>query len=330
MSKIISENQDAWNKKSWINELVNNTKLAASLTDEYAHDVLEAVGEDYFPSLDSALADLSARTGLTASETSVIKRAALALVKEADVPESCYVCKEEEIPGNKEVPGHKLVKESPEISASTSPDVTAKGMNPGFRAYLDKKKEEKEGNKSEESSEEKKEEVASIKANKTAWFQGADEPTKEGEITSNSPKTLGYPKEVAYPHKPMETTAPGGQDSRPWEQKWFEGAATETKKVMGPKGSEFELKVDMQRIPKGEKPANASAKRLELVKQITSSQKKTKEINKQASEYSSDAQVFISKEIKHLMEDKGYTHERAVAAAMSVAREKGYKVPSEK
>ena len=95
---------------------------------------------------------------------------------------------------------------------------------------------------------------------KRAWFQGADEPTKEGEITSNSPKTLGYPKEVAYPHKPMETTAPGGQDSRPWEQKWFEGAAAETKKVMGPQGSEFKLKQEMQRIPMDEKVANAKLK----------------------------------------------------------------------
>jgi hypothetical protein len=92
---------------------------------------------------------------------------------------------------------------------------------------------------------------------KTAWFQGADEATKEGEITSNNPKTLGYPKEIAYPHKPMETTAPGGQDSRPWEQKWFEGAAAETKKVMGPQGEEFKLKQKMQRIPMDEKVANA-------------------------------------------------------------------------
>jgi len=92
---------------------------------------------------------------------------------------------------------------------------------------------------------------------KKAWFQGADEATKEGEITSNNPKTLGYPKEMAYPHKPMETTAPGGQDSRPWEQKWFEGAAAETKKVMGPQGEEFKLKQKMQRIPMDEKVANA-------------------------------------------------------------------------
>jgi hypothetical protein len=280
MSMIISENQEAWNKKSWINELVNNTKLAASLTDEYAHDMLEAVGEDYFPSLDSALADLSARTGLTASEIGVIKRAALELVKLSEIPvapAACAVCEADEVPGNKDVPGHKLVKESPEVSASTAPDVTAKGMNPGFRKYLDEQKAKKEGKEpKEEGKTEDKKEEASVKADKTAWFQGADEPTKEGEVTSNDPTKLGYPKEMGYDKKPMETTAPGGQDSRPFEQKKFEGEATETKKVMGPKGEEFALKVEMQRIPKGEKPANASARRLNEIKAIATGQKKTK------------------------------------------------------
>jgi hypothetical protein len=281
MSKIISENQEAWSKKSWINELTNNTKLAASLTDEYAHDVLEAVGEDYFPSLDSALADLSQRTGLTASEIGVIKTAALALVKATAEPATpaCSTCSvADEIPGNKEVPGHKLVKESPEgVTAASTETKTAGGMNPGFKAYLDKKKEEREGKKKEDDgeakTEEKKKEEASLKADKKAWFQGNTEPTKEGEITANDPSKLGYPKEIAYPHKPMETTAPGGQDSRPWEQKWFEGAAAETKKVMGPKGKEFELKVEMQRIPKGEKPANASARRLNELKALAGKKK---------------------------------------------------------
>lgn len=273
MSKIISENQGAWAKKSWINELVNNAKFANSLTEEYAHDVLEAVGEDYFSSLDSALADLSNRTGLTASETNEIKKVAIAMVTKADVHSPSCVC-EEEVPGNKEVPGHKLVKESPEVSASTTPDATA-GMPEHLKQYQFKKKDEKSEAKPEEGKkEEGKKEEASSKADKKAWFQGNSEPTKEGEITANDPAKLGYPKEMAYPHKPMETTAPGGQDSRPFEQKKFEGEATETKKVMGPKGSEFELKVDMQRIPKGEKPANASAKRLELVKQITATEKK--------------------------------------------------------
>lgn len=39
------------------------------------------------------------------------------------------------------------------------------------------------------------------------------------------------------------------------------------------------------------------------------------------------ANEFISKEIKHLIDDKGYSQDQAVAAAHSVAREKGYKVP---
>jgi len=46
-----------------------------------------------------------------------------------------------------------------------------------------------------------------------------------------------------------------------------------------------------------------------------------------ASKYSPEAQAFISKEIKHLMDDKGYEHDRAVAAAINIAREKGYKAP---
>jgi hypothetical protein len=43
--------------------------------------------------------------------------------------------------------------------------------------------------------------------------------------------------------------------------------------------------------------------------------------------YTDDASEFISKEISHLVHDKGYSQERAVAAALNVAREKGYKVP---
>ncbi len=278
MSTYISENQEAFKKKSWINDFMDNTVLAANLTEDYAHDVLEAVGEDYFPSLDEAIADLSLRTGLTASEGENIKRVCIAMVKKAVEIPVIEIKKTEEIPGNKEVPGAQLVKESPEAVASMTPDITAKGMNPGFRAYLDKKKEEKEGKKPTEETEKKedkkeeKEAEASAKGEKTAWFQGADEPSKEGDITSNNPEKLGYPKEMNYPHKPMETTAPGGQDTRPYEQKTFEGTADETKKVMGPKGKEFELKVEMQRIPKGDKPANASAKRLALIKEIVASE----------------------------------------------------------
>ncbi len=93
---------------------------------------------------------------------------------------------------------------------------------------------------------------------KKAWFQGQKDKTVEGPITSNDPEVLGYPKEIAYPHKPMEV--PVGGDSRDWEQKWFEGAAAETKKVMGPQGAEFKLKQEMQRIPMDEKIANAKLK----------------------------------------------------------------------
>lgn len=37
-------------------------------------------------------------------------------------------------------------------------------------------------------------------------------------------------------------------------------------------------------------------------------------------------QAAVSKEIKHLMEDKGMSHKQAIAAALSVAKKKGYKV----
>lgn len=92
---------------------------------------------------------------------------------------------------------------------------------------------------------------------KKAWFQGQTDKSHDGAVTSNNPDVLGYPKEMGYEKKPMETTAPGGHDTRPWEQKWFEGAAAETAKVLGPKGTEFEEKKHWQRIPSDEKIANA-------------------------------------------------------------------------
>jgi acyl carrier protein len=44
--------------------------------------------------------------------------------------------------------------------------------------------------------------------------------------------------------------------------------------------------------------------------------------------YSDKASEFIGKEISHLQKDKGYKHDRAVAAAINVAKDKGYKVPA--
>lgn len=90
-----------------------------------------------------------------------------------------------------------------------------------------------------------------------AWFQGSDEASFDGAVTSNDPNKLGGPGKMEYPKAPMATTAPGGQDTRPWEQTWFESAAKDTKKVMGPQGSELKLKQEMQRIPMDEKVANA-------------------------------------------------------------------------
>lgn len=48
---------------------------------------------------------------------------------------------------------------------------------------------------------------------------------------------------------------------------------------------------------------------------------------KEAAKMSEEAQKFISKEIEHLIKDKGYKQDRAQAAAYAQAREKGYDVP---
>jgi hypothetical protein len=45
-------------------------------------------------------------------------------------------------------------------------------------------------------------------------------------------------------------------------------------------------------------------------------------------EMTKDAQDFIGREIAHLVKDKGYEQDRAVAAAYNIAREKGYSVPT--
>ena len=95
--------------------------------------------------------------------------------------------------------------------------------------------------------------MAKIQKNKTAWFHGSDESVDK--VVSNDPNKLGYPKDMQYPRPPM--AVPVGEDSRPWEQTWFEGAAAKTKKVMGPAGEEFKLKQRELRIPADEKVANA-------------------------------------------------------------------------
>lgn len=43
--------------------------------------------------------------------------------------------------------------------------------------------------------------------------------------------------------------------------------------------------------------------------------------------YSDKASNFIGDEIGHLQKDKGYKHDRAVAAAINIAKDKGYKIP---
>lgn len=54
-----------------------------------------------------------------------------------------------------------------------------------------------------------------------------------------------------------------------------------------------------------------------------------KELNNLMSEnkYSDAASEFIGKEISHLKKGKGYKQDRAVAAAINIAKDKGYKIP---
>lgn len=46
--------------------------------------------------------------------------------------------------------------------------------------------------------------------------------------------------------------------------------------------------------------------------------------------YSEKASNFIGHEIGHLIHDKDYSHDRAVAASINIAKDKGYKVPEKK
>ena len=53
-------------------------------------------------------------------------------------------------------------------------------------------------------------------------------------------------------------------------------------------------------------------------------------INEKKNKYSKKASEFIGKEISHLKKDKGYPQDRAVAAAINVAKDKGMKVGAKK
>ena len=70
-------------------------------------------------------------------------------------------------------------------------------------------------------------------------------------------------------------------------------------------------------------PSDDFQTRANMGSNLEESKKKKKKYSKKASE-------FIGKEISHLKKDKGYPQERAVAAAINVAKEKGMKVGSKK
>lgn len=67
-----------------------------------------------------------------------------------------------------------------------------------------------------------------------------------------------------------------------------------------------------------------------LKEQKESIQKEIQLLEEGKKKYSKQASEFIGKEISHLEKDKGYTHDRAVAAAINIAKEKGMKVPKQK
>ncbi len=89
-----------------------------------------------------------------------------------------------------------------------------------------------------------------------AYFQGADNASVEGNVTSNDPAKLGYGSKEGVHYKLNELETSGGP-VRNQEQKAFEGAANETKKNFGPSGEEFDLKKHWLRIPEDAKIANA-------------------------------------------------------------------------
>jgi len=280
-----------WNNQKWMNDL----KIAsAELDSGYATDMLEAVADKSFSTLEAALDDLRLRTGLSSADIKSIHLAALeihdpltfkametvasfgpkelGLLKEAydkkqTLPETTKAI---EILGiNKAWDEKSIIKEAGELP---------EGLRKWKEEQDAKKNDEKPEDKKEEDKEEDKEVKAACKCKKNksckckkgvkkmkkthkaewsslfnkngikkAWFEGSNEPTVEGNITSNDPNKLGAGSKdgIQYDRKPM--AVPVGEDSRPFEQKKFEGEANETKKVMGPQGTELELKKKLQR-----------------------------------------------------------------------------------
>ncbi len=312
---IKAERNEDFGKKSWINDMVMDVKLAKDLTSIYADDVIQAVDEKSFGTLDDAIAALKAEVGLTTADVNDIKMVVLAKTEpavyiakqnilklsKADLGEVlklsttvCEKCSEapctcsetissvtarainsiglevladlyDAMPDEKGLKGKHTERADDaglkgDIDSKESKEVTAKGMNPGFRAYLDKKKKEKEGKSTEpeaetDKKEDEKEAEASLKSKAEVWaeflskkgyFLGADEKSFEGKVTSNDPEELGYgtAEGVHYGKDELETEK---GPVREQEQKAFEGAADATKKEFLPNGTDLELKKKWQR-----------------------------------------------------------------------------------
>ena len=310
-----NEHSDSWNKKSWINDLANDLVLAKDLTERYAEDVLEAVGEDYFPSLDDAIADLAQRTGLNIKEAAGIKRVAIAMVKAADGDGGCPCggkavcdCKEDEVKTagadskvvtaftSEEIAEQKKKTPNasmPEIFKALSKSNKAKGESPTgdvmekteFKADVDEKEE------SDCEAFSKVDIVRAAKSNKLSVIKAELKDNAEAieyinkveawfqgadETSVDGDKnTSNDPEKLGYPGEVMYKDQ--GTDPRMIEKKDYEGAANQTKKEMGPSGEELKLKELMQRTNlRTERVKSAFAKALATIE----AKKKKKKMDK--------------------------------------------------
>ena len=99
-----------------------------------------------------------------------------------------------------------------------------------------------------------------------------------------------------------------------------------------PEGNQFEGVIDPYGSDQtiwGDIYGSFEEAKKELLDEIEAMKKLDIMWNKE-SKLTDEAQEFISKEIEHLVKDKGYSQERAVGAAYAIAREKGYDVPKKK
>jgi len=243
-----------WTKTSWMNDMVTSPKFAKDLTSIYADDIIQAVEEDRaFPTISAAIDDLKSRTGLGEAEAINLRKVAaygidpklhnaienLATLEPTKVAKllKAYMSKCVDCTATGIECAHIL-------SANAKRAINEVGFNVLAARVEDFAKIAKKEENKAKWGEFSKKAAKNSPLDSKAWFQGSETPVDK--IVSNDPDKLGYPGEVGYARQPM--AVPVGGDSRDWEQSWFEGAANETQKVMGPKGSELAEKKEWQRI----------------------------------------------------------------------------------